>query len=165
MERGEKIRTISDALSRLDDRQLKRLATLVALGGLGEDKPQILVLTCLTRARFCERIAPHVALGERQLQAFLTGMYSALDAIVERPLGDALHEIGMDETIARVIAGDDSVLSRIYALVLSCERANWRRLDQLARELGLSDELVMQTYSEAMQWADRALPPPEITDA
>jgi c-di-GMP-related signal transduction protein len=151
----EEIASIKHALIRLGERPLRRWGTLVALAGLGQDKPIELVRTCLVRARFCETLAEETDMQAAALDLYLTGMFSAIDALLDRPLEQALKEIGLKADIGRAIRGDDSHLSEAFELAVACERGDWKMHGEIAGRLGLNETRVAELYSEALFWADQ----------
>ncbi len=151
--------SIRQALVHLGERPLKRWGTLIALAGLASDKPLELIRTCLVRARFCEQLASRLNLGERSLDLFLTGMFSALDALTDRPLGEALGELGVDREIQGAIEGDATDLGRAFALARACERGDDRLYRVIAGHFGLDENDVARLWTESLIWADETFAP------
>ena len=80
-----------------------------------------------------------------------------LDVLLDRPLNDALEELGLAPTLDSVLRGqasDESVLNRIYKLVRRYEVADWDGVEALADQLGTPAEVVGAAYREALPWAD-----------
>lgn len=150
----DEIRSIKQALIHLGERPLRRWGLLMALAGIGDDKPIELVRTCLVRARFCETLSEEADLDAPSLDLYLTGMFSAIDALIDRPLDEALEQIGLKPDIGAAIRGDDSGLSRAYSLAVACEQGDWRVYSASATELGLGQERVAELYAQALFWAD-----------
>src|SRR5438132_9190329 len=57
---GSEIHSVRHALSLIGEREIRRWVRLVAAVGAGQQKSSELVLCALTRARFCELLAPKV---------------------------------------------------------------------------------------------------------
>ena len=83
--------SIRHAVRLLGEHQIKKWASLVAMTGMGDDKPTELVVTSLVRARFCELLGPLIGMKHRQLELFLMGLLSLIDALMDRPLAEALE--------------------------------------------------------------------------
>lgn len=149
----DEIDSIQRAMVTLGEKPLRQWGSLVAMTCLGEEKPIELVNMCLVRARFCELIAAEVD-GGNPLDFFLTGLFSALDALVDRPLREALGEIGLKAEVERAIRGDASTCSCACRLALACERSDLRLYHALSRRLGLPETRVTELYAEALRWAD-----------
>ena len=131
-----------------------RYATIVLL--YGEDKPAELITQSLVRGRFCELLGQASGQGVED-QAFLIGLFSLLDALLDRPLEDALEQLGLAAPLDSVLRGnapEDNVLSTIYSLVRKYEAADWDEVARLAGNLGTPPELVGAAYREALPWAD-----------
>jgi len=85
------------------------------------------------------------------------GLFSMLDALLDRPLNDALEELGLALPLDSVLRGkapEESVLNQIYSLVRRYEAADWDGVDVLAGKLGTPSEVVGAAYREALPWAD-----------
>ncbi len=73
----------------MGERPIRKWASLVALAGMGDDKPAELVVTALIRARFAELLGEGGDLGDRASDLFLVGLFSLLDALVDQPMADS----------------------------------------------------------------------------
>jgi EAL and modified HD-GYP domain-containing signal transduction protein len=115
-----------------------------------------LVTQSLVRGRFCELLGQASGQGLED-QAFLVGLFSMLDVLLDRPLDDALGELGLAPSLDSVLRGqapDESVLNKIYKLVRRYEVADWNEVEILAEQLGTPSEVVGAAYREALPWAD-----------
>lgn len=151
------VESIKQAIRLLGEKQIKKWATLVALTGLGDDKPAELVVMSLVRARFCEQLGAAAGLKQRELELFLLGLLSLLDALVDRPLEEALAEMSLSDDIRKALVGEESPLSGVYALVKAYERGEWSFMGSLAGLLGIRDDVLAELYSASVEWADTAL--------
>ena len=80
-----------------------------------------------------------------------------LDALLDRPLEDALADLGLAPPLDAVLRGkapQDSVLDTIYNLVRRYEVGDWEKVECLASRLGIPAELIGAAYQEALPWAD-----------
>jgi EAL and modified HD-GYP domain-containing signal transduction protein len=155
------IRSLRQALVTLGEHNIHRWAALVTLSVLAADKPGELITCSLVRARFCELLG-QVARPQIQAQAFLMGLFSLLDALLDRPLSEALAEVCLAQSITAALlrlAPDDDLLSGLYKLVCSYEAADWHEVDRIVDEVGTPRSVVRWAYGEAVQWAREALIP------
>lgn len=148
------IKSIKHALTLLGERPIKKWVSLVALTSLAGDKPVELVVTSLMRARFCEILAPHIGMKERELDLFLVGLLSAVDALVDRPLAEVLKGMALSADVRGALTGTNSPLRDPFALVLSYERGAWAEMMSLSGRFDLGEDIVPQLYREAVGWAD-----------
>jgi EAL and modified HD-GYP domain-containing signal transduction protein len=152
-------RSISHALARLGENAIRHWVTLAALPVLAKDKPGELITHSLVRASFCERLSQLAGLAEPG-QGFLMGLFSLLDALIDVPLEDALHQTGVEPLISGALLGtaaEDDPLQHIFALVRQYEAADWKAVSTSAAKLATKGASVGEAYSESTLWAQQAL--------
>jgi EAL and modified HD-GYP domain-containing signal transduction protein len=155
--RNTEIQSIRRALVTLGERGIRKWIAIAALPAIAADKPRELITQSLVRGRFCELLAQASRRGLED-QAFLVGLFSMLDALLDRPLEDALGELGLAPPLESVLRGqapDDDPLHRIYRLVRRYELADWDEVERLASHLGTPAGQVGDAYREALPWADK----------
>jgi c-di-GMP-related signal transduction protein len=145
------ISTIGEALLMVGEDTLRRMVTVAMAGAVGGDRSPALTSMVLTRARFCELIAP--ALGQDPAQLYLLGMLSLLDALLQTPFPRILQSLPLSPSMKLALAGDRSVAGLTLALVRSLECCDWTRCDQIQTELGLAEGAIASLYTEALRWA------------
>jgi len=151
------ISSIKQALTLLGEKPLRRWASLVALAALGEDKPTELVLTALVRARFCELLATTLGLAGRELDLFLMGLLSALDALTDRPLSEVITQIPLPHDLTAALLGANNTFSRALGLAQAFERGIPARLSAVLAQLKLPLEQTSEVYQQAVIWADASM--------
>jgi c-di-GMP-related signal transduction protein len=149
------VTSIKHALRVLGERAARKWCSLMALTVLGEDRPAQLVVSSLVRAHFAEQVAREGGLRSRDVDFFLTGMLSTLDALIGRPMEEALSQIPVSQEIRDTLLGRTTTLSPTWALVLAYERADWDRLKPLADGADVSVGRLPGLYRDAVQWVDR----------
>jgi EAL and modified HD-GYP domain-containing signal transduction protein len=127
----------------------------MALTVMGEDRPSQLVVSSLVRAHFAEQVGREGGLRSRDVDLFLTGMLSTLDALIGRPMGEALSQIPVSQEIRDTLLGRTTTLTPTWALVIAYERADWDQLKQLADAADVSVGRLPGLYRDAVQWVDR----------
>jgi len=154
--RNAEIHSIRRALVALGECGIRKWIAIAALPTIAGDKPRELITQSLVRGRFCELLGQAIGQGIED-QAFLVGLFSMLDALLDRPLEEALGELGLAPPLESVLRGnapEESALNRIYKLVRRYEVADWEEVERLANHLGASAEQVGAAYREALPWAD-----------
>jgi c-di-GMP-related signal transduction protein len=153
--RAKPVSTVRDALVAMGELDIRRWITLATLGELGAGAIRELVVHALVRARFCETMATAAGLL-RAGDAFLVGMFSLLDALVNRPLGEVLAELALPEHISSALLREDdkSKIGAIYRIALQYEAGEWGEVTSLVRPLGLSKQLIPGIYLEAIRWSN-----------
>ncbi|MHA1572776.1 MAG: EAL and HDOD domain-containing protein [Alphaproteobacteria bacterium] len=151
-----KVSSIMHAMLLLGEREFRKWVSFVALAGMGQDKPSELVIATLIRARFCESLAPMTGMAARADELFLLGMFSLLDAIMDRPLPDLLEEIPISDDIKKALLGEDSPLLGPYEYVLAYERGDWARLTQAVQGMDMDETGIPECYINAVEWAHKS---------
>jgi len=146
------IRSVRHALSILGDRELRRWVRLLVALTASSDKSPELVVSALTRARFCELISRHL---HREGDLFLLGLLSLMDAILEVPIDTILEQLPLDHETKAVLSSQPSSLRPLYQLVLAQESGEWGQSGQLSQQLRLSPEQVSNCWWEAVEWAQQ----------
>jgi c-di-GMP-related signal transduction protein len=157
--RSRKIQSIEQALMVVGTDDLRRWVALATLPMLATDKPGELAKLSIVRARFCEHLMKLAGIT-RNGEAFLMGMFSLLDALLDRPLDEALLSVSLRSDITEALLGtapDEDVLSRIYRLTRRYEQGDWDEVEKLALECGFPAMAAGKAYEEATFWADRML--------
>jgi EAL and modified HD-GYP domain-containing signal transduction protein len=153
------VRTVREALWIIGEDGIRKWVSLAALPALAEDRSPELVTHSLVRGRFCESMARTVEPSLEE-HAFLTGIFSLLDAMLARPLADILAEISVAQPVAMALLRthpERNQLSAIYELILCYEAALWPATDRLIERLGVTAPAVREAYCEAVHWADQVI--------
>ena len=147
------IESIGHALQLLGNDNLRHWAALLALGAVGQDKPQALLVASAVRGRFCEALAPLTRFEHRAPELFLLGVLSLLDALLDRPMSEALEPLHLAPQLVDALTGGASELRGVLDLVVAYERADWRGVAAAARGIGVPHHLLPQLYLGAVEWA------------
>ncbi len=148
-----KIESIKHGMVLLGDRQLRKWASVVALGSIAGRKPSELLVNSLVRARFCELIADELGLAARKGDLFMLGMFSILEALLDRPMKDLIAGMPLPEDMTAALVGDPSPLSDVLEIVLAFEQADWLRFGELATSRRAEEGAVCKAYAESIVWA------------
>ena len=148
------IRSVRHALMVLGEKQIRKWVALVVTLHAGAAASTELIRTALTRARFCESLAPHVSGGSEDL--FFLGLMSLLDVILEMPLSEVLERVPISQEIKAALLGEPSPLAAPFELVLAHETGNWARMKELVQQMKLDEEVVSASYWRAVAWAKDA---------
>ena len=156
--RGE-IESIERALIIVGSDDIRRWVALATLPMLATDKPGELITLSIVRARFCERLIQLAGIMQ-QNEAFLMGMFSLLDALIDQPLDEALLSLSLGPDITQALLGTapvDDVLAKIFRLTHRYEQGDWDEVEKLAQKCGFPGSLAGNAYVEAALWAERML--------
>ncbi len=151
------VRSVRHALVLLGPPEVRRWASVVAFRQAGEDKPHELLMLSLTRAKFAELLAKLPGFNLPPAELFLLGMFSVLDALMDRRLEEILGEVAVSKDIKAALLDGGGPYANLYKLMLAYEHAQWVLLADLAAELGLDEQAVPACFRAALNWAENAL--------
>ena len=123
---------------------------LVVLAGV-EGAPHELLVTALVRARACELLAPGDDRDEVDAH-FTVGLFSALDAMMDSTMAEAVGCLPLREDIAEALVAGTGAKAAVLRAVVAHERGeNGDGLASFADADAVND-----AYLEAVAWADDA---------
>ncbi len=157
--RASPVSSIREALNRVGEFQMRRWILLATLPRMTENKPSELATLSVVRAHFCECVAQLAEIPKHE-EAFLMGLFSLLDALIDRPLEEALSQVRLAPTIANVLLGvtlDTDQLTILYHLTRCYEAGDWASVDALAGQLRLGATAVGDAYLDATRWSAELL--------
>ena len=149
--RGQ-ITSIRHALTLLGENNVRKWTSVVALLDLANDKPAELVVISLVRARSCELLARPLRMRERETDLFLVGLLSVMDAVLGRSMADVLAEMPVVDEIKTALLGGSNRLRTVLDSVIAQEMGNWHDLRICAKQMGVDEDVLPQTYLQAVQW-------------
>ncbi len=148
------INSISHALNLLGEKEVRKWLSIAVMGNMIMDKPQELMHYTLTRSMFNRNLACAVG-RENPDEYFLMGMFSLIDAFVDRPATELLETIPINPEVKAAILGEENIYSEILNLTENYEAAEWHYVQQEVEQLGTTIETVATNYYEALKWSDR----------
>ncbi len=148
------IHSIEHALNLLGERELRKWIAVVSVGVLADGKPDELMKVPLLRGRFCELLAPYVALGDQASDLFLLGLLSVTDAILDQPLDEILEDLPVRKDIKEALLEQAVPYRNVLELVIALERGDWDRISDLAVLLKVREERISELYLSAVEWSN-----------
>jgi EAL and modified HD-GYP domain-containing signal transduction protein len=146
------ISSLKQALIYLGAAQVKKFVTLILTAHIAENKREELTEMSIIRARFCENIASNIT-PQLSDEAFILGLFSLLDVILDQPMADLVKELPVTEDIAAALIGHDNILGKTFTLSKAYEAANWESVRQISLDLNINPDLLPEYYVDAVGWA------------
>jgi len=150
-----KINSIKQALVLLGLSEVRKWASIIVLQTLGEDKPDELVVNSVVRATFGEAIARKTVFKEHAPNIFLMGMFSLIDAFLDRSLADILAELPLTNETKRALLGEDNQIRAFLDLILAYEKADWINFSVYAQKVHIDESEVPALYLQALTSANQ----------
>jgi len=154
--RRAEIETIKHAIVVLGQAELKKFLSLLFTAQISTDKPAELMRLAMTRANFAESLA---ALGKNVAleKAFLTGMMSLMDAILDEPIDSVMEKLPLANEIKDALIHKTGILANYLQLIQCYENADWTHANQIITELKLDPDKIPDAYHHAVQWANEQM--------
>lgn len=149
------ISTIKQALVTLGSAELIRFLGLMFAANINPDKPSELINTAMIRAKFCDLMASEIKSPLDSSIAFLTGLLSLIDAIVDEDLAKILTKLPLAQEIKDTLLIRKGDMAALIILLEFIERAEWSKINVVMTELGLKKANVLKNYNQAIAWADK----------
>jgi EAL and modified HD-GYP domain-containing signal transduction protein len=147
-----KIDSVHRALLMIGTKVIKNWVSLLLMSRI-DDKPMELMRTALIRARMCELLAELAGLRSEREQYFTCGLFSVLDAMMDRPLAELLNELPLSDSLKLALTDKQGRPGEVLQQVLSYEKGAWEALVQT----GTSTHDYRQCYLSAVIWADDSM--------
>jgi EAL and modified HD-GYP domain-containing signal transduction protein len=135
--------SIGRALTLLGLENVKRWSTLTIFAGIDE-KPREVIVTGLTRARFCELAGPLYFDEGQPDRLFTLGLFSVIDALMDAPMAEVLSKIPFPAEMTDALVKHTGRKGQLLEAAIACERADFPNSELAKVQL------------EAMEWASSA---------
>ncbi|WP_299017304.1 EAL and HDOD domain-containing protein [uncultured Photobacterium sp.] len=149
----EPISSFKQALVYLGQEKIKIFVSAVATAHAAIDKPKELYSLSLQRARMCEMLAVSSRLAILKDKAFLTGLFSLLDALLDNSLEQLLALLPLEPDVQEALLNRQGELGQILALLDAYEQADWDKVSACCQALKLNEEIVVESFHQALAWS------------
>lgn len=149
---NHRIESIKHAVVMVGIQQVKTLCALTMLAEVAIGKPDELVKTLLVRAKMAELLAIQLE-STKTDSCFLVGLFSAIDALLDMPLDQALDCVSVCQDVYDALIFGTGTIGMILNCVLEYEKGHW---DDVACDL-VDSHHIKTSYLQAIEWADDSL--------
>ena len=150
--RLQPISSITQAISYLGEKGFKLFASLIITSKLAKDKPDALVKMATIRARFLELVGNELKIDSSQM--FLLGLFSLIDAMLDRNMEEILKQLPLSDKIIAALADRAGELFIYIRLIETYETGNWIAFRYAQKRSGVENQKLFDFYLEAIAWAD-----------
>ncbi len=119
------INTVKDALVYLGEKELRKFIHIVVISEIGENKPNELVRTSITRAGMLERCASIFNSRFSKDELFMLGLFSLMDALMDCRMKDILKHISFSDKMKNALLGKDKKFKILLKTIIGFERGQW----------------------------------------
>ena len=152
----QKFETIRHAIAMLGQKQLMRWVQLLLYATPDGEANSALMQQVASRARLMELIAKKIDTYQINFsdQAFMVGMLSMADAVMQTPLVDVLSEIGLSEELKNSILNHEGTHGNLLQLAKHIEQGNFEVAEKEIAEIGISADGLLEIQLETMHWSN-----------
>lgn len=147
------ISSFRQALVYLGEDKLRIFVSLAVASFISAKKPKELYNLSLQRAQFCQLMANENPFSQFREQAFLIGLFSTLDALLDLSLEELVKQLPLNQAIKVALLERQGPYGILLGLEECYERADWQGMQDACRQLNLSVDDVMPRISEAQRWS------------
>lgn len=147
-----KTNNIRYALTFLGEKEIIKWFYVVLLNDLKQDNPEELINLGLLRAKFCENICNNSKHKNQGFLAYITGMFSVMEAILNMPIDSIVQELYLPEEVKDALISKNNSLSDILTLVICYEKGDWNKVLDLAEQLAINPDIITRTYLDSLEW-------------
>jgi EAL and modified HD-GYP domain-containing signal transduction protein len=148
--RKTNIQNIKQAIVSIGLEELRRFISLLFTAQFSESKPAELATLAHNRAHFCEKIYQSVGLGKQHASAFLVGMLSLLDAMLDSALHEVINDLPVSNDIKQALVNKKGPLYLPLQLCELLEKGDWEGVNEVAGKLDLSFQQINDHYRNAI---------------
>jgi EAL and modified HD-GYP domain-containing signal transduction protein len=151
MARPVEVRSVHSAIALLGEDEFRRWASLVAMILPAAEKPNELIRTGLTRAFFCEALARVKSKGATAFEFFVVGLFSVMNAILDRPLADIMAEMAVSPRVREALTGKKNEMRYALDAAMAFESAKWNEFTEAMEGLQMEEAQAPECLKEADQ--------------
>ena len=148
---NNKIESIKQALLLLGRKKLNSWASMTAMSKLDE-QPSEMIHIAMTRAKMCELLAETANLKPVE-NYFTTGLFSALDILMENSLQALLKPLPISEDLREAVVNKEGIMGEALKCALAYETTDWDNV----KFQNLTDNDIYIANVEAVSWANMVM--------
>ena len=148
-------KSVQQALVVLGLGQLKQWIYLLSFkrdnGGASDE----LIKQSFLRANFCMELSKNISdFPISPSEAYMMGMFSTLDQLMEVPLEMALDELPISDYVKTALLKKEGRCGALYQLVLCYEKADWNEMTWHAKLLQIPMDIMTRIYFECVEYVN-----------
>jgi EAL and modified HD-GYP domain-containing signal transduction protein len=145
-----KIESLRHAIALVGTRLISNWASLILLDAI-EEKPRELMITSMVRAHMCQQLG--AAMHQKNVDQFFTvGLFSLLDALVDRSMAEALDELPLVDEVKDALLQNKGPMAEALQCVRAYEYCDWEHTTCG----GLDEKSIRETFLRSVAWTRTA---------
>ncbi|MCM3743894.1 HDOD domain-containing protein [Sporosarcina luteola] len=150
--------SVKQAIVLIGLRELKKWMRILMLQDISDHsssgRVKALVSYSMSRAKMCELVAIRTGYPNGD-EHFFVGLFSLLDAIMNRDWEDILPMFPFSEEVAETLQGKKTDMTPYLELAIATERFDMEKINDISKRFGLSKEEIAAYSNKANHWAQQ----------
>lgn len=147
--------SIKYAISLLGEKEIVKWLYVVLLNDLKDNNTHNeLIKVSLQRARFCELICNISDYKEKAFLAYMTGLFSVMDAILNCSMEVIIRDLFISDEVKDGLNKEGNALNSILQLVVSYSKGEWEKAAVYADKLNIDMNKIPEIYFETIKWTN-----------
>ena len=148
------ITSFRHAVMMLGLKKLFRWAALLLTTSQGATSSPAVANLAVVRGRLMELLAAESLTPETRDDAFIVGVFSLLDTLLEMPLAQAIEYIALPATVVDALLRQQGPLAPFLELTLACENEDDAAFAKASDTLNLTSQQINWAHLQALSWAE-----------
>jgi len=150
--KSHRISSIKHAITYLGEVMLRKFVAIISIAQLNQGNAQELLQVSLVRAKYCELVDAQLTDTQDAMSAFMVGLFSLLDVILDRDMATLLGQIQLSDSISDALLEHKGTYYPMLSSVKSLEASNWLAFKEMAKRLALEESILYEAYHQAVTW-------------
>lgn len=152
MAMNSEITSVRHAAAMLGQKELKKWINTAVTKELCADKPSEITRISMLRAKFAENLAELFGISGLAQELFLTGMFSVLDLMLDKPMEEALSLVKISKSIDDALLKREGELGEVLSFIEEYETASWQEVSRLMILKDIEMDAVYSAYLDSLRW-------------
>ncbi|NQZ89322.1 MAG: HDOD domain-containing protein [Colwellia sp.] len=144
--------SIKQAITYLGTNKIKQYVAIISMSTLSSDRPSELFSESLVRAKMMELIAEEAPFNHIKEKAFLTGILSNLDAILNLPMQKIMMDYTFSQDIKLALSKQQGALSELLEMAKNYEVSDTGNVANLVNTHDIAESTLLNCYCESLKW-------------
>lgn len=143
------ITSIKQAITYLGTHKIKQYVAIISMSTLSSESPPELFIESLIRAKMMELLTEEKSFRKYSEVAFLTGILSNVEAILNVPMKDIVMSLPFSKDIGQALLHKEGALYELLALAKQYENPI---REEVINTTGIPESSVLTSYYNALKW-------------
>ena len=109
------------------------------------------------RAKFCEVLASATKKIPDESSAFLAGMLSLIDAMLDADLNEIISSLPLSDNIKNALLEREGWLATFLQVCEDFENANWVEMEKGCQNLEVDYHALLSEYDKTLRWSEERI--------